>query len=160
MAGPDVSPALRQIEEPGVGRASGEPKAGPHSQPRVFSFWSADTQFQGDFVIAAVAFVGMVAFFLLRFVFRVPELRQDIPLFLVLLLGGVPLVFRLIRKSLAREFGSDLLAGISIIASAMMGQYLVGAIVVLMLSGGSALEEFAIRRASSVLEALAKRKNR
>jgi heavy metal translocating P-type ATPase len=75
----------------------------------------------------------------------------------VLLFGGIPLVLRLIRKSLAREFGSDLLAGISIIVSAIMGEYLVGAIVVLMLSGGTALEEFATRRASSVLEALAKR---
>ncbi len=38
-----------------------------------------------------------------------------------------------------------------------MGQYLVGAIIVLMLSGGAALEQFATRRASSVLDALAKR---
>jgi hypothetical protein len=33
------------------------------------------------------------------------------PLFAVLALGGVPLVFTLSRKLLAREFGSDLLAG-------------------------------------------------
>jgi cation transport ATPase len=38
-----------------------------------------------------------------------------------------------------------------------MGQYLVGSIVVLMLSGGAVLEEFATQRASSVLEALSKR---
>ena len=38
-----------------------------------------------------------------------------------------------------------------------MGQYLVGSIVVLMLSGGTALEKFATRRASSVLKALAMR---
>ncbi|MGB7554191.1 MAG: heavy metal translocating P-type ATPase [Candidatus Korobacteraceae bacterium] len=42
-------------------------------------------------------------------------------------------------------------------ASVLMGQYLVGAIIVLMLSGGAALEQFATRRASSVLDALAKR---
>ncbi len=39
----------------------------------------------------------------------------------------------------------------------MLGQYLVAAIVVLMLSGGTALEEFATARASSVLDALARR---
>jgi heavy metal translocating P-type ATPase len=39
----------------------------------------------------------------------------------------------------------------------LLGQYLVAAIIVLMLSGGAAREQFATRRASSVLDALAKR---
>ena len=39
----------------------------------------------------------------------------------------------------------------------ILGQYLVAAIVVLMLSGGEALEEFATGRASSTLDALARR---
>jgi heavy metal translocating P-type ATPase len=55
------------------------------------------------------------------------------------------------------EFGSDHLAGISIITSVALGEYLVGVIVILMLSGGTALEQFASRRASSVLDALARR---
>ncbi len=63
----------------------------------------------------------------------------------------------LASKLWAREFGSDLLAGISIFSSVLLGQYLVGTIIVLMLSGGEALEQFATRRASSVLDALAKR---
>jgi len=63
----------------------------------------------------------------------------------------------LVRKLWAREFGSDLLAGISILSSVLLGEYLVGTIIVLMLSGGEALEQFATRRASSVLDALAKR---
>ena len=63
----------------------------------------------------------------------------------------------LARKLWAREFGSDLLAGISILSSVLLGEYLVGTIIVLMLSGGEALEQFATRRASSVLDALAKR---
>jgi heavy metal translocating P-type ATPase len=50
-----------------------------------------------------------------------------------------------------------LLAGLSIVVSVLMGQYLVGSIVVLMLSGGTALETFATRRASSVLKALSQR---
>ena len=63
----------------------------------------------------------------------------------------------LARKLLAREFGSDHLAGISIATSVILGEYLVGVIVILMLSGGTALEQFASRRASSVLDALARR---
>jgi heavy metal translocating P-type ATPase len=146
-----------EVEEPEVARNSGEAKCNFRPHPRAFNFWSGDTNFQSDFVIAGVALAGIPAYFILRFVFHAPEFQRNIPLFVVLLFGGLPLVVRLIRKSLAREFGSDLLAGISIVVSAIMGEYLVGAIVVLMLSGGTALEEFATRRASSVLEALAKR---
>jgi heavy metal translocating P-type ATPase len=61
------------------------------------------------------------------------------------------------QKLLEREFGSDHLAGISILTSVILGEYLVGVIVILMLSGGTALEEFASRKASSVLDALARR---
>ena len=146
-----------ETEEPGVARKNGELKSDSHARPRDSIFWSADGRFQSDLVIAGVALAGIAAYFFLRFIFHAPKLQQDIPLFVVLLFGGVPLVFTLLRKAAAREFGSDLLAGISIVASAVMGEYLVGAIVVLMLSGGTALEEFATRRASSVLEALAKR---
>ena len=39
----------------------------------------------------------------------------------------------------------------------ILGEYLVGVIVILMLSGGTALEQFASRHASSVLDALARR---
>ena len=55
------------------------------------------------------------------------------------------------------EFGSDLLAGISIVTSVLLGEYLAGALVVLMLSGGETSEAYAVRSASSVLAALAKR---
>ncbi len=80
-----------------------------------------------------------------------------LPLYAVLLLGGVPLTYELARKAAHRQFGSDLLAGISIVTSVMLGEYLAGSIVVLMLAGGEALESYALRTASSVLEALAKR---
>lgn len=151
-----MPPETNEVEDRGVVRG-GESNSDPPAQSRVFKFWSGDSQLLSDFVIAGVALAGIATYFLLRFVFHASKFQQDIPLFVVLLFGGLPLVISLIRKSLAREFGSDLLAGISIIASAVMGQYLVGAIVVLMLSGGTSLEEFATRRASSVLEALAKR---
>ncbi len=61
------------------------------------------------------------------------------------------------RKLWAGEFGSDFLAGVSIVTAIVLREYLVATIVVLMLSGGTALEEFATRRASRVLDALAKR---
>jgi heavy metal translocating P-type ATPase len=82
---------------------------------------------------------------------------HELPLLAALILGGGPLVFELLVKLARREFGSDLLAGISIVTSLLLGELLAGALVVLMLSGGEALEAYAVRSASSVLEALARR---
>lgn len=81
----------------------------------------------------------------------------NVPLLIVLVGGGGLLVFELLKKILRLDFGSDLLAGISIVTSLILGEYLAGAIVVLMLSGGEALERLAISKASSALEALARR---
>lgn len=81
----------------------------------------------------------------------------DLPLIVALVVGGIPLVIGLMLRMVRGEFGSDLLAGLSIIVAALLGEYLAGAMVVLMLSGGEALEAYAVRRASYVLAALAKR---
>lgn len=107
--------------------------------------------------IAVLAIVSIVVHLVLRFVVRSTEPVTDAPLLVALVLGGVPLVFELLKKLLKREFGSDLLAGISIVTSMILGEYLAGTLVVLMLSGGEALEAYAVRSASSVLQALAKR---
>jgi heavy metal translocating P-type ATPase len=81
----------------------------------------------------------------------------EVPLVAMLLLGGVPLVWGLLTKLCAGTFGSDLLAGISIVTSVLLGEYLAGVLVVLMLSGGEALESRAVSRAGDVLNALARR---
>ena len=94
---------------------------------------------------------------MLRYLAGAPAEIDNLPLYLTLAIGGVPLLVGLVSRLLKAEFGSDLLAGISILSSVLLGQYLVGSIIVLMLSGGAALEQFATRRASSVLDALAKR---
>ena len=81
----------------------------------------------------------------------------QLPLLAVLALGGIPLVYQLIIKLFRGDFGADLLAGISIVTAVLLDEYLAGSLVVLMLSGGAALEHYAVRKASSVLEALSKR---
>ena len=153
----DVVQSPIAADAPGIEEHSSKTSPSGSPQPRVFSMVTVDGQFRRDLLIAAVAVIGIAAHLVLWFGFGSRGFAQNLPLYVVLAFGGLPLVFRLIQKSLAREFGSDLLAGISIIASALMGQFLVGSIVVLMLSGGTVLEEFATRRASSVLEALSKR---
>ncbi|MCB1097578.1 MAG: heavy metal translocating P-type ATPase [Verrucomicrobiae bacterium] len=85
-----------------------------------------------------------------------PE-TANIPLWIAYVLGGVPLVWGLLGNLARREFGSDLLAGMSIVTSVLLGEYLAGTLVILMLSGGEALEAYAVSGASSVLKALASR---
>lgn len=86
-----------------------------------------------------------------------PPTRADLPLLAILLIGGAILVAGLLRQVLAGVFGADLLAGVAILTSVLLGEWLAGALVVLMLSGGKALEERAVSRAGSVLAALARR---
>jgi len=81
----------------------------------------------------------------------------QLPLLAVLVLGGLPLLSRLLVKLLHGDLGADLLAGISIVTAVWLDEWLAGSLVVLMLSGGAVLETYALRKASSVLEALAKR---
>ncbi len=107
--------------------------------------------------IAVIAVVMIGVHLALRFGTEVPAGVATVPLWTVLLGGGIPLVATLIGKLLRGEFGSDLLAGISIVTSVLLGEYLAGALVVLMLSGGEALEGYAVRSASHVLHALSRR---
>jgi heavy metal translocating P-type ATPase len=107
-------------------------------------------------IIAAGAIAGIALHIALRFA-GASSSASLMPLYAVLLFGGVPLTYDLARKAVRRQFGSDLLAGISIVTSGVLGEYLAGSIVVLMLAGGEALESYALRTASSVLEALARR---
>lgn len=108
-------------------------------------------------LIAAMAILGIAAHLVLRFAVGASEQTYNAPLWVVLFVGGVPLVGELLLKLINRQFGSDLLAGISIVTAVLLGEYLAGALVVLMLSGGEALEAYAVRSASSVLRALAER---
>ena len=108
-------------------------------------------------LIALVSAFSICIHLILRF--GVPDASQwtDLPLGIALIAGGIPLVAELLVKLFRGEFGSDLLAGISILSAALLGEYLAGTLVVLMLSGGEALEALAVRSASSVLQALARR---
>lgn len=113
-------------------------------------FWNRDS------AIAVLAVSGIAVHLAARAV-GLEGLPRQLPLWLVLAAGGVPLVWDLVRKALARQFGADLLAGLSIVTSIVLAEYLAGALVVLMLSGGEALEHYAVGRASSVLQSLARR---
>jgi heavy metal translocating P-type ATPase len=108
-------------------------------------------------LIAIFAVVCIAVHLYLRYGIATSPNFYLVPLFLTLLIGGLPLVGELFLKAVKREFGSDLLGGIAIVTAVLLGEYLAGSIIVLMLSGGEALESYALQSASSVLAALAKR---
>ncbi len=128
--------------------------AAPAAGPQIARF---DLSYPKEAYIAFLSAACIAVSLALRYVWVAPPVFSAIPLYITLIAGGVPLLIDLGEKLLAREFGSDLLAGISVITAILLGEYLVGAIVVLMLSGGAALEHYATRRASAVLDALARR---
>lgn len=70
--------------------------------------------------------------------------------------GGFPLVLHTLRSLLSRNYSADVIAALAILTSLILKEYFAGAIIVIMLSGGEALESFALRSASKALEELAK----
>ena len=71
-----------------------------------------------------------------------------------LLITSVPLLAQTVRQALHANFATDAVASLAIITAIVLGQPIPGLVIVLMQSGGEALEELAQRRASRALEEL------
>lgn len=110
-----------------------------------------------DLLSAAIALAGIVLHVALRYGAGLADGRERWPLMAALILGGAPQVWHVLRRVLQRRFDTDILAFVSILTSVVLGEYLAGTIIVLMLAGGTVLEQYATGKASSVLDALAKR---
>jgi heavy metal translocating P-type ATPase len=76
---------------------------------------------------------------------------------IAVLVALVPLGISVARDLLHRETGVDLIALLAMAGSLILGQYLAGAVIGLMLSGGQALERFANARARRELSSLVAR---
>mgnify|MGYP003121136065 FL=1 len=125
--------------------------------PECQSRWSAAGL---NIAVLVLTVVGMV----LHFVLMAFSLRPvmgfdliDVPLFVVVIFGGGVLVVEIISKVLQRDFGADFLAVLAFATGVALGEYLTASLIILMLSGGQVLEAFAMRKASSALNALADR---
>src|SRR4051812_49050560 len=121
-----------------------------------WELWQQRLWQRKDAFIAVLAAAAILIYLVLRYFFHVGPAHL-LPLYLALLAGGIPLLAGLARQILRGQFGADLLAGFSIVTAVLLHEYLVACIVVLMLSGGSALEQYATQRASAALRALARR---
>ncbi|WXH27417.1 Potassium-transporting ATPase ATP-binding subunit [Myxococcus stipitatus] len=69
----------------------------------------------------------------------------------------LPTLVTVIRGLLKRETGVDLIAVLAMVGALALGEYLAGAIIAVMLTGGAALERFAVARARRELSVLLNR---
>jgi hypothetical protein len=110
---------------------AGELTLKPSQEDKKSSTWTAPT------LIAVLALTAILLHLVLRYVSNVPQIVWQAPLVLALIAGGVPLLLRLTRKLFEREFGSDHLAGISIVTSPDFFEQLVVTLLTTMGYGGS-----------------------
>jgi cation transport ATPase len=69
----------------------------------------------------------------------------------------LPMLWGMIQDIREGTYGVDILAATAIIVSIVMGEYWAGMVIVLMLTGGESLEDYAEHRARRELDALLKR---
>src|SRR3990172_7673043 len=86
-----------------------------------------------ELVVVGISLFSIVLFIL----FRVTNIASpNLPLWIAIILCGIPSVLHIIFKLSKGDLGSDLLAAIAIITAVVLNQYLAGVIVILMLASG------------------------
>jgi heavy metal translocating P-type ATPase len=79
---------------------------------------------------------------------------------ITLLLAGAPVVYETVKGIRKKQFASDIVATLAILAALLLNDAFPGIIIVLMQTGGKALEDYAYRHASSSIDALISRSPR
>lgn len=74
--------------------------------------------------------------------------------FVGLILCGAPVVYSTVRGLLRGKFAADVIASMTVVAALALGHPVVGLVIVIMQTGGEALERYAEGRASDALRAL------
>ncbi len=71
-----------------------------------------------------------------------------------LVVGGAPVVVKTLSGMMRRRFAADIVAMLAIVTAILTDEAFAGVIIVLMQTGGEAIDDYGFRRASSSLEAL------
>ena len=114
------------------------------------------TRFGRSYPLPFVAAAGLAIGLYLTYVAREGEVGTYLWLG-TLVVGGLPLVIATLRRLLRREFASDVIATLAILGALVLNQPFAGVIIVLMQSGGEAIEDYAHRRATASLDRLVRR---
>ena len=112
------------------------------------------TKFLGDYKLFGAALTAVVV--ALGLVLLGQKTAANWVLGAVALIEVIPLLKDMWESLRSGTYGIDLLAATAIIASVVLGQYWAAIVIVLMLTGGEALEDYAEHRAKSELNALLK----
>jgi len=103
--------------------------------------------------IPIFAIAGLVVGGMTYSILNIPEMGRWIWV-ATLIIGGAPIVWDTLRGMLRGHFASDIVAMLAILTAILANEALPGVVIVIMQSGGKALEDYALRRASSSLDAL------
>lgn len=98
------------------------------------------------------AFVATICAVLLSFTGAIKY--AHILLATVAIVSVIPLIWGMVKDLRDGTYGVDILAATAIITSVIMGEYWAGIVIVLMLTGGEALEDYAENRAKAELSSL------
>lgn len=109
-------------------------------------------QFSSYFIIPAITLFGLTLGIIFHFIGR--EHWDDKIWLVTMAFGTLPLVYRILKDVMRGHFGIDIIAITAIVTAFILNEHLAGTVIVLMLSGGEALEAYAIRRARKELSAL------
>lgn len=112
------------------------------------------TKFHWQIFIISISLIAIFLSILFR---ATATLSPNAPLLFVIILGGIPSFLQIVLKLLKGDLGADSLAAIALVTAVILNEYLATVIIILMLASGQALEAYAMRKASSVLLALAER---
>lgn len=102
-----------------------------------------------SFRIPLIIFLGIIFSFIIH--------NSEFILLVVIIIGSYELIKDTIQSILKKQFALDYIALLAISVALFSGQYLVAAIIVLMLSGGHTLENYGTSRAKESLTALTDR---
>lgn len=107
-----------------------------------------------DYPIAALALVGVLVG---AFLFLLDPTSSRFAFAAIALVCGIPVLWATARNMVAGRFYVDTIAALAIVAAVLEREFVAAALVVLMQSGGEAIEDFGLRRANRSLDNLLKR---
>jgi heavy metal translocating P-type ATPase len=112
-----------------------------------------------NYPIPVFAIIGLLVGSILQWTPNQHELGHWV-WFITLVIGGAPIIWQTVRGMLHRHFASDIVALLAIVTAILLNDAFPGLVIVLMQSGGKALEDHAFKKASSSLDALLSRSPR
>ncbi len=109
--------------------------------------------FSKRYPIPAFAIIGLISGTIVHYIFNDPETGHWI-WYIVLVIGGIPILFGTIKEMFEGRFASDIVAMLAISTAIITNEAFPGVIIVIMQSGGKALEDYAFRKATTSLDQL------